>query len=248
MFIFIRALFFVHYIVACVVAHVNISTETWIHAQAFGTWKNNVFSSSTIKPYNSSHFTGINKPRILMIGDSINRNALQYYCNSVNSKPYAYTNCTGLGGHYACSTKNVDLASFFIFGAALYEFSEDLGRSRHTCAIMGHGTLDRIRNHLLPSIKNVFGNNDADIIVINAMRWTLNDIKYKKSSFEAPLFLNFAQEYMYNMSVIICEVIILSPSSIIMLQKLPFKVHHKYAVHAINKLLDILSIQHNIGG
>ena len=152
-----------------------------------------------------------------------------------------------IGGHYACSTKKVELASFFIFGAALYEFSEDLGRSRHTCAIVGHGTLARIRNHLLPSIKNIFSNNDIDIIVINAMRWTLNDIKYEKSLFEAPLFINFAEEYMYNMSLIIQEVIIMSPSSIIMLQKLPYKIHHSYAVHAVNKLLDILSIQHNIG-
>ena len=82
------------------------------------------------------------------------------------------------GAHLACVNDQVELTTFFIFGSALHEWSgqNELLRTQHLCSNMSHGTLNRIRYHLLPSVKNVYGNNTIDIITINAIQWTLNDL------------------------------------------------------------------------
>ena len=232
----------------CCVAS-DIPIETLIHAQAHGVWNKDVFTSTTIKPYNKTYFTGYNKPRILIIGDSIDRNSIHAYCRTIGSPVYNYTACYGAGGHYTCKSNEVDIATFFISGSSLdCPKSNGFNRPLHSCSIMSSGTLDRVRNHLLPSIKNVYGNNTIDIIVINAMLWTIQDRVAEVSTFRTIQFINFAQEYIHNMTVIIQEVrIIMTPSSVILLEKLPYSKAYTISVLKMNLLLDIVAAQNNIG-
>ena len=190
------------------------------------------------------------KPRILMIGDSINRNAIKAYCKSVNSLAHEYTSCHGHGAHHACINDQVELTTFFIFGSALHEWSgqNELLRSQHLCSNMSHGTINRIRYHLLPSVKNVYGNNTIDIITINAIQWTLNDLPDKMNTFSTSEFSTFAHEYIHNMTIIIKEVRILFPTSAILLQTVPYSQPFQPYVPKVNKLIELIAAKHsNIG-
>ena len=148
-------------------------TAFFLHSQAYGIWNGTTFTSLTLPHHElmQSNTKNTNyKPRILMIGDSINRNAIKAYCKSINSLVHEYTSCHGPGAHLAC-VNEVELTTFVIFGSALHEWSgqNELLRTQHLCSNMSHGTINRILHHLLPSVKNVYGNNTIDIITINAI-------------------------------------------------------------------------------
>ena len=228
----------------------DLSIETLVHCQAHGLWKNDLFILTTIKPYNKTYFTGNNKPRILMIGDSVNRNAVRSYCKSVKNSIYGnYTSCISPGGHFSCISNEVELASFFIFGSSLY--SKPYGTSStgfvHFCPNMPYSTLDRIRNHLLPSVRHVYGNNTIDIILINTIRWGVRDVSNTTITFNTNNFTLFAQEYIHNMTLIIKEVRILFPTSIILLHTIPYVKSQSFLLSKMNMLLNIIAIQNRIG-
>ena len=225
----------------------NISTETFINCQAHGFWEDRTFSSTTLKEYNRTNFIGNSRPNILMLGDSISRNAVNSYCRTVKLNAYTYTDCNSAGGHYACVSNEVAIASFFIFGSTLSEPNQNNAPGHHHfCPNTPYGTLNRLHNNLPLSVQNVFADKTIDIIVINAMRWTIIGVADRESTFETFRFMEFAQEYIYNMTAIINEVRSLFPTSTIMLQKLPYIKKHEKCMIKMNKLLDIIALQQSI--
>ena len=184
-----------------------------------------------------------------MIGDSVNRNAVHSYCKSVKNSIYSNYSCISPGGHFSCISNEVELASFFIFGSSLY--SKPYGSSStgfvHYCPNMPYSTLNRIRHHLLPSVRNLYGNNAIDIILINTIRWGVGDISTPTITFNTNKFTIFAQEYINNMTVIIKEVRILFPTSTILLHTIPYIKSQSYLLSKMNMLLNIIAIQNNIG-
>jgi hypothetical protein len=176
---------------------VEISGDNYDHdqmclaAQGLGLWIEAKFVSTVIPKYidfpaihNNEQKLGRSIPRVLFIGDSINRNAIHSICEACKLHPSNIYNCTapiGGGFHYLCHTNAFEIASFFIFGASLNEVNRESSwkRKDHSCYLehgqMPFGTLDRVKNYT-HVVKSSFSGK-IDLIVLNAMLWNIGDIQ-----------------------------------------------------------------------
>ena len=237
-----------------------------VAAQGIGRWNDAKFVSTIFSKY--VDFPAVynaerkdKKPRVLFIGDSINRNAVFSICEACNSYVNNVYNCTapmGGGFHYSCHTNMFEIASFFIFGASLdaMNLESSYKRKDHSCGLeeglMPFGTLIRVQNYT-QAIKKSFS-GEVDLIVLNAMFWDIVDLQSdgKSKTFETTDFNKLATEYTRNITTIINAIKLVFPNSQIVLQKnVPpqanlFYLLGKKTVNIMNTLIDIAAIKNNV--
>ena len=241
-----------------------------IAAQANGVWNKNpsFFMSSTIPNYfalrnnstamKSSKSSRTDKIRILMFGDSISRNAVHSACDYFNETASNFMNCSnsgkdGLGFHYFCNTPQLEIASFFIFGARLVgpeePFHTRAQRSRHKCNDMPFGSLARV-NDYTNNIKFVFS-GEVQLVVLNALIWNIADLTMQDFD-DTNRFSTFAENYVQNLTVLIKVIKASYHDAIILLQKdiPPYPTNKQDVINnkninKLNKLIDIVAAANN---
>jgi len=239
--------------------------DACIAGTAIGTWNSNHFKSSIYTKtkyqrfynynYDKSNFKKVKKARVLIVGDSVNRDGVKNLCISSNSVVQNYLNCSDnyLHGNYYCENRNFEIATFFIFGSIIKEDNENaivFNQKSHQCdKIPYYNSRDRIKYYLHKV--NKYFTFSPNVILLNAELWTI--VNYNEEFFyhENKNLQSFAIEYIKNMTIIITEIKILYPKAILFIQKnyIPqrdrFRINRK-SVSYLNSLIDILTIAHSI--
>lgn len=240
---------------------ITTDLEACLAGAAFGSWTFNHFRSSIYTSiryhrfYSGFYSTVSKKARVLIIGDSINRDGVKNLCLSSGSPLKNYLNCSDqyLHGNYYCENKNFEIATFFIYGSLIEEADENavaFNQKSHQCdKIPFYNSRDRIKYYLTKV--NDYFTSEPTVILLNAELWTI--VNYSEDYFyqENRNLLPFAFEYMRNMTVLISEIKLLYPNAVIFIQKnyVPqrdnFRINHK-SVAYLNSLIDMIAANHGI--
>jgi len=251
--------FFVVRFVGCQL--ITTDLEACLAGAALGAWTFNHFRSSIYNSiryhrfYSGFYSTLGKKARVLIVGDSINRDGVKNLCLTSGSPLKNYLNCSDqyLHGNYYCENKNFEIATFFIYGSLIEEADQNavaFNQKSHQCdKIPFYNSRDRIK-YYLTKVNNHFSFK-PNVILLNAELWTI--VNYSEDYFyqENRNLLPFAFEYMRNMTVLISEIKLHYPKAVIFIQKnyVPqrdnFRINRK-SVTYVNSLIDIIAANHGI--
>jgi len=240
---------------------ITIDLEACLAGAALGSWtfnhfRSNIYTSIRYHRFYSGFYSTVSKKsRVLIIGDSINRDGVKNLCLSSGSPLKNYLNCSDqyLHGNYYCENKNFEIATFFIYGSLIEEADENavaFNQKSHQCdKIPYYNSRDRIK-YYLTKVNDHF-TFEPTVILLNAELWTI--VNYSEDFFyqENRNLLPFAFEYIRNMTVLISEIKLLYPNAAIFIQKnyVPqrdsFRINRK-SVTYLNSLIDIIAANHGL--
>ena len=203
-------------------------------AAGVGSWEHGRFTPSASESYHDffKDLPPQQKPRIFMIGDSINREMVKGACRRVGMQAERYLKCDSDGSGFACLYERFELANLFFFGTDLDATfpkhawsSTGSGPGGHRCDDLPLDTRGRFEiTNLRRAMTHLTG--EPDVVVVSAMLWVLQHIQDTHTTWstffsDRAALSSFSIEYVHNMTYLVRAAQAAYPRARFFIQKLP---------------------------
>jgi hypothetical protein len=203
--------------------------DACLRVSAIGRWDNDTFfpfiSSPRTRERRAGHLATIPKARVLLVGDSLDRNIVRDACTFYGKHPEPYLGCAyPYGEGLFCATDDFELASFFMFGSVLNE-NGNIAGNQHACEGIPDNTRARIGPEHVRRCMQRF-TEEPDIVLVQSVQWTLQftqgaNRRWRDIFYQERATADFARQYVANMTFIVRALRKSFPRSAVYLHTVP---------------------------